>query len=87
MEAVAGAAAGGVNTAASGAAANIDLSMFVRGSESGATVPLSALSSLGLDQAWKSDPRALWSSFAMIIVRPISNLLFRPCFFSSPKLS
>lgn len=51
----------------------IDLSMLMGGSESG-ILPSSASSLagvgsiLGLDEAWKNDPRALWSSFVMIIV-------------------
>lgn len=48
-----------------------DLSVLVGGTgESAVASSLAGYSTaLGaLDQAWKNDPRALWSSFAMIIV-------------------
>ena len=65
MEAVANVATGAAN-----AAGKLDPSLLMGGSESG-SVPGSLASygaALGLDEAWKNDPRALWSSFAMIIV-------------------
>lgn len=57
------------------AAKNMDLDMLVGGSESG-IVPTGSLigvgAVLGLDEAWRNDPRALWSSFVMIIVSHLS---------------
>ncbi|SPO30854.1 uncharacterized protein UTRI_05524_B [Ustilago trichophora] len=74
MEAVANAASMGET-----AAKNIDLSMLMGGSESG-IVPTGSLAgvgaALGLDEAWRNDPRALWSSFVMIIVSEIGDKTF-----------
>lgn len=46
----------------------LDPSLLMGGSEGG-SLPGWSSANLGLIDAWKSDPRALWSSFAMIIVR------------------
>lgn len=58
-----------------------DLSMLMGGTESSSgLLTSSSLASygaaLGLDEAWKNDPRALWSSFAMIIVSEIGDKTF-----------
>lgn len=57
-----------------------DPSLLMGGSEAGSGIPLGSFSSytaaLGLDEALKNDPRALWSSFAMIIVRSHTPLTF-----------
>lgn len=69
------AVANGASDAAAAAAAansNIDLSMLMGGSEAGSAAFSSSFANgvylNSLLEAWQKDPRALWSSFAMIIV-------------------
>lgn len=72
MDAVAN---GASDAAAAAANSNIDLSMLMGGSEAGSAAFSSSFANgvylNSLLEAWQKDPRALWSSFAMIIVSPV----------------
>lgn len=75
MDALAAAAGDSISNASNAP----DLSMLMGGTGESAGSAAVAASLAGytsafasLDQAWKNDPRALWSSFAMIIVRPLT---------------
>ncbi|KAJ1578097.1 hypothetical protein NDA11_003352 [Ustilago hordei] len=80
MEAIQAAAEGTADAASDAAGQLSDLSLLMGGTEAGSGMLLGSLSSytaaLGLDEALKNDPRALWSSFAMIIVSEIGDKTF-----------
>ncbi|EPQ26708.1 uncharacterized protein PFL1_06904 [Pseudozyma flocculosa PF-1] len=61
---------------ASPADAAMDPTLLMGGSESGSIPSGFTPLALGLVEAWNNDPRALWSSFAMIIVSEIGDKTF-----------